>query len=105
MPYYLAIGMTSDEFWNGEPRLAKVYREAHEMRNEMLNQELWVAGLYNHRAFTAVAEALAYGISGGKGSKPSQYPEEPLPLTEKQQKIQMEKNKQRTLTWVQSGQR
>lgn len=96
--------MSNDEFWNGEPRLAVAYREMHEIRNEIKNQELWIAGLYNCKAFSSVAEALAYGLAGSKGKKPSQYPEQPLPLTEKEQRIALERNKQRTLDWVQSGQ-
>lgn len=61
-------------------------------------------GLYNHKAFASVAEALAYGFTGSKGKKPASYPEEPLPLTDKEQKAALERNKKRTLDWVKSGQ-
>lgn len=96
--------MSSDEFWNGEPKLAKVYREAHEIRNQIRNQEMWMQGMYNCRAFSTVIEGLAYGLSGGKGNKPSKYPEQPFALTEKEQQAEKERNKQRTLAWVESGQ-
>jgi len=96
MPYEL--------FWNGEPILAKVYREAHEIINQQKNQEMWVQGIYNFRGFRAVAESLAYGLSGGKGSKPSQYPDAPIPFTEAEQKAATERNKAKTLQWVESGQ-
>ena len=96
--------MSVDEFWDGEPILAKVYREAHEMRNEIRNQELWMQGLYNYRAFSSVIESLAYGFSGGKGSKPSKYPERPYPLSEHDKEQELERNKKRTLDWVQANQ-
>ena len=103
LPYYLAIGMPYELFWLGEPVLAKVYREAHEMRSAQTNQELWVQGQYNLCAFRSVVEALAMAF-GGKGGKPSEYPREPFPITEYEQKLQTERNKQRTLQWVADNQ-
>lgn len=105
LPYYLAIGMSYELFWFGEPMLAKVYREAHELRSAQTNQELWMQGYYNLQAFRSVIEALSYGLSGGKGSKPSEYPREPIPITEYEQKQATERNKQRTLQWVSDNQR
>lgn len=96
--------MPTDEFWNGDPRLVKVYREAHEQKVEMRNQELWMQGLYNYRAFSSVIEGLAYGFTGGKGTKPSKYPEQPFAITEREQKAALERNKQKTLAWVEQGQ-
>lgn len=103
-PYYLAIGMPYEVFWNGDPRLVKAYREAHELRNIQKNQECWVQGVYVFRAVKSVVEALSYGMSGGKGSKPSNYPEEPIPFTEAEQRAATERNKQRTLKWVKDNQ-
>ena len=104
LPYYLAIGMPYELFWNGNPYLTKVYREAHELQIQQRNQEMWVQGIYNFRAFRSVIEAFAYGMNGGKGTKPSEYPKEPIPFTEGEQKAATERNKQRTLAWVQSNQ-
>jgi hypothetical protein len=97
--------MPYDLFWNGDPDLVRIYRESHQKKMELRNQEMWAQGLYNFRAFRAVAEAITYGLSGGKGSKPSNYPEEPLPFTESEQKAATERNKQRTLNWVQENQK
>lgn len=97
--------MTNEEFWVGEPRLAIVFREKHEIENEMRNQELWIQGLYNYRAFGSVAESLALSFAGGKGGSPKPYPERPFPLSEREQKAELERNKRRTLEWVRSGQR
>lgn len=103
-PYYLSIGMTYELFWLGDPRLVKAYREAHELRNIQKNQELWVQGIYVFRAFKSVIEAFSYGMGGGKGTKPSEYPSEPIPFTEAEQKAATERNKERTMNWVQDNQ-
>jgi len=95
MPYEL--------FWDGDPRLVKSYREAHEMKMQLRNQEMWVQGGYNLRAIKVVAENIIYGFTG-KGSKPKDYPSEPIPLTAGEQRAAVEKNKQRTLAWVEQGQ-
>ena len=104
LPHYLAIGMPYELFWNGDPELAKVYRDAHDLRMQQQNQELWAQGLYNFRAFKSVLETIVMGVMGSKGGKPSEYPQEPLPLTEADQKAALERNKKRTLAWVESGQ-
>ena len=101
----MAIGMPYELFWHGEPKKAKTFRDAHNIRMEQRNQEMWVQGIYNLKAFRSVIEALSYGLSGGKGSKPSQYPDQPIPFTEHEQKMATERNKQRTLAWVKEGQR
>lgn len=104
LPYYLAIGMPYELFWYGEPGLVKVYREAHELRTEQKNQEMWAQGVYVHRAFKSVIEAFVLGMNGGNGSRPSEYPDSPIPFTEREQQAATERNKQRTLEWVEQNQ-
>ena len=96
--------MPSDEFWHGDPYLVRAYQKAHQLRIEQRNQEMWAQGIYNYRAFKSVIEAFAYGLSNGKGSKPSEYPNEPIPFSENEQKADTERNKKRTLDWVKAGQ-
>ena len=105
LPFYLAIGMSNAEFWDGDPMLAKAYREAYEIQKEMRNEEMWIQGLYNYRGFKAVIEGFGYGLSQGKGAKPSEYPPEPFAFTKREKEKATERNKQRTLKWVQENQR
>lgn len=42
LPYYLAMGMTLDEYFNQDCTLVKYYREAQQIRKEQRNQELWL---------------------------------------------------------------
>lgn len=69
--------MTGEEYWFGEPRLVEAYREAQKIRNERRNQEMWLQGLYNLSAFSAVIS----NAFGGKGSKKVEYLKEPVELS------------------------
>ena len=96
--------MSNSDFWDGEPKLAIAYRKSQDFINESKNQELWLQGVYNYRAFAAIMESFAYGLGGGKGNKPSKYPDRPFAITEESKKNELERNKQRTLAWVQAHQ-
>lgn len=100
----MSIGMPYELFWHGDPNLVKAYREAHELRNQQRNEEMWAQGIYILRALRSELEKLAQGLSGSKGGKTSEYPSEPIPFTEAEQKAATERNKKRTLAWVDNGQ-
>lgn len=76
-PYYMAIGMSYDEFWNDLPIKAKYYREADKIKQERMNEQLWLNGIYTLKAL----ETTLGNMFGKKGTK-LEYPNEPLPITE-----------------------
>lgn len=96
-PYYLAVGMTYEQFWCNPPELAIAFRRADEIKKRRVNEELWLAGIY-----TAEALASTVGNMFSKGSK-HQYPSEPKPITvseakerqEREQRAKMEQIKAR----------
>lgn len=65
----MAMGMTYDQFWDGDCEMARYYRECHELRKEMDNESMWILGMY-------VAKAAASAIHGRK----AKYPDEPFPM-------------------------
>jgi len=81
-PYYLALGMSPDEYWRGDPELARDYRKAEEIRNEKRNQELWLQGMYFYEALCD-ASPIFHDFAK-KGTKPAPYPSHPYSLTAKQ---------------------
>lgn len=81
-PYYLSIGMTYEQYWNGDCTLVKYYREAEELRNEKRNQELWLQGMYVYEAICDVSPILH--AFAKKGAKPHPYPSKPYAISEKQ---------------------
>ena len=94
-PYYLSIGMTYEQYWEGDCTLVKYYRQAEELRNEKRNQELWLQGMYVYEAICDVAPVLH--AFAKKGTKPTPYSAKPYPLNDKQVKRD-EEEKQRKLT-------
>ena len=94
-PYYLSIGMTPEQYWDGDCTLVKYYRKAEELRIDKRNQELWLQGLYIYEAICDVAPILH--AFAKKGTKPTPYSDKPYPLNNKQIKRD-EEEKQRRLT-------
>ena len=53
----------------------------------------------------SVAEKIMQGFSGGEGGgNTTEYPSEPIPFTEEEQKAQKARNIKRTLAWVENNQ-
>lgn len=72
--------MNYDQFWYGEPRLVIAYREAHKLKIEEKNQELWLQGLYIYNAFGVIIG----NVFSRKGSTPQKYIDKPLSLFPKE---------------------
>lgn len=85
--------MTYEQYWNGDPMLAKYYRQADEMRNDRRNQELWLQGMYIYEALCDVAPVM--NSMAKKGTKPSPYSERPYAITVKQIKREEEEKERR----------
>ena len=73
-PYYLAFGMSYEQFWYGSPELVIPYRRADEIRRRRMNEELWLAGMYT-------ADALASTVGNMFSKQKYHYPSEPRPIT------------------------
>ena len=92
-PYYLSIGMTYEQFWDGDPMLCKYYREAEEIRNEKKNQELWLQGMYVYEAIADLSPILQ--AFAKKGTKAQPYSDKPYAITKKERdRIKAEKERE-----------
>lgn len=84
------MGMSYEQYWEGDPRLAVAYREAYRLRREMDNEQAWLQGFYMHYGFSV---SLANAFSK-RGAKKETYIEQPIdifPLTEEEKKRREEK--------------
>ena len=77
-PVYMAYGMTYEEYWDGEVKAHKAYREAYRYRMKQKNLEAWLQGRYFYDALCAVSPILR---AFSKARKPADYPKEPYDLT------------------------
>lgn len=83
-PEYIAIGMTYEQFWDGDPKIAKFYRQAQEIKERKVNTHMWLLGAYVYEAICDVSPILNIGAK--KGSKPIPWRERPFAITEKDRK-------------------
>lgn len=100
-PEYLVMGMTPEQFWDGESWLKKSFREAYRirMRNEerVRDQTAWLQGIYFRDALQSVA-ILVNGFVP-RGAKAIDYPPKPrLEKAEEEKKeiTRKEKEEQQT---------
>ena len=86
--YYMALGVSADEFWNGDYTMLKFYVNKHKIAVEQRNEELWLQGVYFY-------EALCVALSNtfSKGAK-AKYPDKPHRLTDlSEEEKELEKQK------------
>ena len=81
-PFYLPIGMTPEQYWDGDSTLARYYRKAEEMRQKRKNEELWLQGMYIYEALCDVAPV--FHAFAKRGTKPAPYSDHPYSITNKE---------------------
>ena len=91
-PFYLAIGMSYAEYWEGTPMLAQYYRKAYHIKQDETNNNAWLQGMY---IYDAVSTALYNALRGMGKSKPpaKDYAKQPYELNKKN-KSEAEKAKE-----------
>ena len=92
-PYYLSIGMTAEQYWEGDCTLVKYYRQAEEIRNDRRNQELWLQGMYIYEAICDASPILH--AFAKKGAKPHPYSSKPYAISAKQIKQEREEKERK----------
>lgn len=103
-PFYLSIGLSHEEYWNGEPRLARLALRAFNLKREreveQLNYSNWLLGMYVESAVCSVVGNI---FSKDKQYK-STYPERPFPITEDETEEYKNKQKQdekkKAMEWI-----
>lgn len=89
-PYYLVMGMSSEEFWHGRFDLVIGYRKAYELKKEIKDNELWLQGLYFYEALLDASPILQ--AFAKKGTKPRPYPSKPYGVGKAKEKEKEEKD-------------
>ena len=98
-PFYLAIGMSFAEYWDGDPKLAQYYRKAYQIKQEEINNNAWLQGMYIYDAFSTALYNALRGM--GKTKPPAKdYAKQPYELknkvkseAEKAREVQIEQEK------------
>ena len=88
-PYYLAIGMTYEQFWEQDCELVKYYRKAAEIKQNLKNQDAWLQGAYFYEALIDASPILR--AFAKNGTKPTPYRDSPFELSDHQNKEQRQR--------------
>lgn len=78
----MALGMTYDEYWNGDNELPKYYRKKYRIEAELRAQDMWMQGAYFYDSMLRAAPLYDFM---NKKREPIPYPDHPYPATREQQ--------------------
>jgi hypothetical protein len=85
--------MSPEQYWDGDSMLAKYYREAEAIRQNRMNHDLWLQGMYIYEALCDVSPVM--NAFAKKGTKPTPYTDHPYPLSSKDREAEKKRQEQR----------
>lgn len=86
----MAIGMTYDQYWFDDPLMVRAFRKADIIRQQRVNDEAWLYGVYVLHAL----DATVGNMFRKKGAKPSEYPQKPLAISDEQEVKEKKKTRE-----------
>lgn len=92
----MLYGMTYDQFWCGDPWMAKAYKEKHLLERKQKNEEMWVNGAYQ-------LSALSVALNNAFNKHKIDYIKEPFnlfPKTEAEKEIEKREERQKLIEWL-----
>ena len=92
--YYMSLGMSYHDYWDGDNCMTKYYREAEEIKLERRNSEMWLQAGYIYEVLLDVSP-MFNPLS--KKNKPYPFRSEPIPITDSSSKQSDERNKKKRL--------
>ena len=78
----MAIGMTYDEYWYGDPLMVRAFYKADKLRRERRDEEAWTQGIY----FMSALNASVGNMFRKEGQQAIEYPEKPFSMSDKREK-------------------
>lgn len=84
-PYYMAMGMTYDQFWRDDPTIVIVYKKTYRIIQEEHKWNNWEGGMYTYEALCKVSPVL-HAFSKN-GTKPLPFSEKPYGIEKLEEEI------------------
>ena len=94
-PYYMAIGMTYDQYWRDDVTMPIMFRRAYKIKQEEIKWQIWEEGVYTYEALCKVSPVLH--AFAKNGTKPLPFSSEPYGIKAFRQEEEKEKKKQEQL--------
>ena len=79
-PYYMAIGMTYDQYWRDDVTMPIMFRKAYRIKQEEIKWQIWEEGVYTYEALCKVSPVLH--AFAKNGTKPLPFSSEPYGIKE-----------------------
>ena len=76
----MAIGMTYEQYWYGDPLMVRAFYEAEKLRQKRVNEEAWLYGSYVLRALDATVMNIL------RKGQAHEYPLEPIGTEKKRER-------------------
>lgn len=96
-PHYLLMGMTPEQYWDGENMLKEAYRKAYELKTEreqkLADQNNWFMGMYMIKVLQSVP-LLVGGLNVKSSTKLPEYPQKPFLEEASEKKKEEDRRKQ-----------
>ena len=99
----MAIGMTYEQYWYGDPLMVRAYYKAEQLRQKKANESAWLQGVY----FQYALDSVVGNMFRKSGDKLTEYPPQPLDLkvnkekeTEEQRAVREEREKNFALAYM-----
>ena len=81
-PYYMAMGMSYDEYWNGDNMLPRYFRKKYQIEAELQSRSQWMQGAYFYESMLRAAPIYNF-LS--KKRDPVPYLDHPYPVSREAQ--------------------
>ena len=92
----MLYGMTYEQFWYGDPWMAKFYKDKHNLERRQRNEEMWVNGMYT-------LAALNVALNNAFDKHKIDYLKEPFdifPKTEAEKEAEKREERQKLIDWL-----
>ena len=95
----MAIGMTYEQYWYGDPLMVRAYYKADKLRKKREDETAWANGLYVLNALNATVG----NMFRKSGQQPFEYPKEPFSVSKmKENKPKTEGDSEKEAIWAQA---
>ena len=95
-PQYMLYGMTYEQFWYGDPLMAKAYRQTYMLKRKQQNEIMWVNGMYQ-------LNALQVALNNAFNERKIKYVEKPFdifPKTEIEKEQEKREERLKLVKWL-----
>ena len=72
----MAIGMTYEQYWYGDPLMVRAFYKAEKIRRNKMNESAWLQGIYFYQGL----KATVGNLMRKKSDEEYKYPEKPIDL-------------------------